>query len=120
MIATYVSVAFLASSLDTSERVIRYWAARGLIPGGIKTGRSWRFRLDDVTTWLEDRHADMERRIAWSQSTNGPEAPSIKPASPSLGTHDESPLAREVRERLLKRGSASKTRAIDPCAKMGT
>lgn len=120
MIKTYVSVAFLADTLQVSERVIRYWAARRLIPGAIKIGRSWRFRLEDATAWLENKHSEMELQPLWSPSINDHEVRSIRLASMLPESQDESPLARELREMLLKKAAASKRRQSEQSGKLAT
>lgn len=52
----YISAKELGELLSVSSRVIAYWARRGLIPGAIKVGKEWRFRVSDVNNWLAKQH----------------------------------------------------------------
>jgi excisionase family DNA binding protein len=44
----------LAAYLKLSERTVYVYAQRGILPG-IKVGSAWRFRMADVTAWLEQQ-----------------------------------------------------------------
>jgi PTS system nitrogen regulatory IIA component len=42
----------VAAYLQINEATAYNWAQRGKLPG-IKLGRIWRFRRDDIDTWLD-------------------------------------------------------------------
>lgn len=44
----------VAEYLRISERTVKDWAANGTLPGG-KIGGNWRFRKDDILSWV-DKH----------------------------------------------------------------
>ena len=56
----------VAAFLQINESTVYSWAQKGRLPG-IKMGRIWRFRREDIETWL-DRNM---RGVADDQSAQG-------------------------------------------------
>jgi hypothetical protein len=52
LLATLISAAVLAASLETTERTLSEWRIRGTGPAYIRVGRSVRYRPEAVDAWL--------------------------------------------------------------------
>ncbi|TGT64141.1 DNA-binding protein [Mesorhizobium sp. M2E.F.Ca.ET.166.01.1.1] len=91
--------------LAVSDRTIRYWAARGMIPGAKRVGRQFRFRLTEVDAWLNtmDVSPQQGKVHQWPTFTSAKDQQSIKPASMSVATPSENQLASKVAMLLNKR-----------------
>ncbi|TPL66991.1 helix-turn-helix domain-containing protein [Mesorhizobium sp. B2-4-1] len=100
----WISAKQLADALSVSDRTIRYWAARGMIPGAARIGRQFRFRLTEVEGWLNTMDVSQQQRKVhqWPISTYEKDQRSTKPVSASGTTPSENPLGLNV-QRLLKR-----------------
>ena len=55
----------LSQILKIPKRSIYKFAQEGLIPGGFRVGKHWRFREDLVENWI------MEQAMAKTNGTNG-------------------------------------------------
>ncbi|WP_206631270.1 helix-turn-helix domain-containing protein [Mesorhizobium sp. M7A.F.Ca.MR.362.00.0.0] len=100
----WISTKHLAETLDVSDRTIRYWAVRGMIPGAKRVGRQFRFRLTDVDAWLNNLDVSQQQRKVqqWPTYTLEKDQPSTKRVSALETTPSESQLDLDV-QRLLKR-----------------
>ncbi|WP_353645695.1 helix-turn-helix domain-containing protein [Mesorhizobium sp. WSM2239] len=109
--AAWVSARQLASELLVSDRTIRYWAARGMIPGAVRIGRQFRFRLTDVEDWLNKKGVPQKQgdTFEWPKFTFGNDQPSIKPASKLAAKPLEDQLDITVQRLLKKRQMRSKS-----------
>lgn len=54
MADTLMTVDEVARYLKVEESTIYTWAKKGKLPG-IKVGRFWRFKKDDINKWLEEK-----------------------------------------------------------------
>ncbi len=52
METTLMTLEEVANYLRVSERTVKEWATSGELPGG-KLGASWRFRKEDIDSWLD-------------------------------------------------------------------
>ncbi|TIW53551.1 MAG: helix-turn-helix domain-containing protein [Mesorhizobium sp.] len=103
-----ISAKTLAVMLDVSDRTIRYWAARGMIPGTIRVGRQFRFRLTEVEAWLNTMDVSQQQgKVQWPTSTSVKDQPSIRPASGSPEALLENQLLATAQRLLSKRQTAS-------------
>lgn len=55
-----MTVKQVAAYLNMNEKTIYEWALKGRIPG-IKMGRTWRFRREDLEEWLEGQRRDVNK-----------------------------------------------------------
>ncbi|TPJ51787.1 helix-turn-helix domain-containing protein [Mesorhizobium sp. B2-6-4] len=103
-IVLWVSTKRLADRLAVSDRTIRYWAARGMIPGAARIGRQFRFRLTEVDHWLNNMDVSHKQRKVqeWPTFTLEKDQQSTKRASASGATPSENQLGLNV-QRLLSR-----------------
>ncbi|RWM86447.1 MAG: DNA-binding protein [Mesorhizobium sp.] len=103
-IVRWMSTRQLAEALDVSDRTIRYWAVRGTIPGAIRIGRQFRFRLTEVEVWLDNMDVSHQQRKVhqWPTFTLETDQKSIKRASASEAKPSVSQLDLDV-QRLLKK-----------------
>ncbi|RWM32576.1 MAG: DNA-binding protein [Mesorhizobium sp.] len=108
-IVRWMSTRQLAEALGVSDRTIRYWAARGTIPGAIRIGRQFRFRLTEVEVWLDNMdvsHHQQRKVHQWPTSTLETDQKSIKRVSASETTPSVSQLDLDVQRLLNKRQTA--------------
>ncbi|RWD43931.1 MAG: helix-turn-helix domain-containing protein [Mesorhizobium sp.] len=101
---TWMSTKQLAEALAVSDRTIRYWAARGVIPGAIRIGRQFRFRLTEVNDWLNTMDVSHQQRKVhqWPTFTSEKDQQPTRLASRSEIKSSEGPLDLNV-QRLLRR-----------------
>lgn len=50
----------VAELLDISENTIRHWLRKGELPG-VKFGRQWRIRKDDLDKFIEQHYRTKDR-----------------------------------------------------------
>ncbi|WP_432442993.1 helix-turn-helix domain-containing protein [Nitratireductor aquibiodomus] len=108
--ANWISTTQLAEELAVTDRTIRYWAARGMIPGAIRVGRQFRFRLTVIEDWLNNSDISLQQRDAhqWPRSISENDQQSTKHVSPSTENLSAAQLAADVQSLLKKRQIASK------------
>ncbi|RWG10510.1 MAG: helix-turn-helix domain-containing protein [Mesorhizobium sp.] len=104
----WISARQLAETLGVSDRTIRYWAARGMVPGAKRIGRQFRFRLTEVDAWLDNMDVSPQQGKVhqWPTSTSAKDQRSTKPVSGSVETRSANPLDLNVQRLLNKRQTA--------------
>lgn len=62
---TLMDIKQVAAYLQINEATAYNWAQDGRLPG-IKVGRIWRFRREDIEAWLDENMQGPRPGVAWS------------------------------------------------------
>ncbi|MBN1954739.1 MAG: helix-turn-helix domain-containing protein [Anaerolineae bacterium] len=68
---TLMDIRQVAAYLQINEATAYNWAQRGKLPG-IKLGRVWRFRREDIEAWLDEnlrREGSRSKHVSTDTST---------------------------------------------------
>lgn len=113
MASEYTSLNDISDELGLSVRTLRYWAARGMLPGAVRFGRTWLVLRTEYQGWKAQKHNEQTARVqAWQSSIDDPEARITTLASASGVSFEGSALLREAELRLKRRPTSRKSASI--------